>query len=306
MDAWCYDDGWQPPACHTGTPCFSEGSEACSANEICDGVTCLSSCNATSDCPQGKECVLREDMAEWPLNGVTNTRVCVEPRCRCHDANDTCWVRGDYQTSTDLVCYRAQTCSIFMSCAAQGLDAYVCNTEFGACLCDDPLVCGQECELHADCAAGTVCDATALICIESECQRSSECDAAHSSPELGETVCAYSGDTSQPRTCSAQGEIAIGSPCNDWRECESGMCFANVCVVPCVDNSDCPNGTCQAFAGSPFPICVNPGNPDCSACTESGQFCDGDGVCRQGPACSYDGDCPEAEYCDWSSHTCMP
>jgi hypothetical protein len=303
-DAWCFDDGWSAD-CFTGSACYSGGQGDCSGDQHCDGRTCLDTCNATSDCSQGKECVLREDIAGWPLNGVTSTKLCMEPRCNCHDASDVCWVRGDFETSTDLACYRAQSCSIFTSCSAQGLDAYACDTDFGACMCDDPAVCGQSCDLHADCTAGTVCDETDFVCIESECRRASECAAAHSSEEMGNAVCAYSGDTSGPRTCTAEGEVAVGSPCNDWRECQSGMCFANVCVVPCVDNSECTTGSCQAFADSPFPICVNPGNPVCSDCTGADEFCDGTGACQVGPACSFDGDCPNDEHCEMSTHTCM-
>ncbi|MCP4500025.1 MAG: hypothetical protein GY822_08700 [Deltaproteobacteria bacterium] len=108
--------------------------------------------------------------------------------------------------------------------------------------------------LDEDCGVLGVCTAYSLqtstgnstsepVCVLS-CERESDC------PEGRH--CTYNGNPLSnvfDRICEeAVGANLLLSSCSIDAECQSGLCVLDVCSAPCVENVDCPGGTCEAFS----------------------------------------------------------
>jgi hypothetical protein len=236
-----------------------------------------------------KECVVFG--MDW--NVVDANKGCRDPECRCRDRRDVCF--SDAEWGGDFrECLRAVQCNEFSNpCPDQ--PHYSCDQQYNySCLCIDDAVCGPTCLLHEDCQLGQVCDPVDSNCKDMDCVRDSDCPAG--------SECAYNGS----RFCSLTGPNADGETCDNWWDCQSGMCIQLTCANPCADQNECPADLCQAIPGSSWndaqPFCFAwPVSCGCSAT----QFCAADGTCYEGPACSRHDDCPSLS-CNMDIKVCNP
>jgi hypothetical protein len=285
-DEWCYNSG-----CYTGQACWFD-QNSCETGMACDGVVCLPECSSSNDCPLDQECILA-NFYNW--NVVDATKVCKEPECRCRLRDDICRSNVS-QGGNQRYCLRAVQCNEFSNpCPEQ--PNYTCSEQYNySCLCNNDAYCGPTCLVHQDCNLGNICDPIDSQCKYMNCTRDSDCPVG--------SQCACNGSQ---RFCSLTGDLPNGaSPCNNWSECQSGMCIQLTCMEPCADNDECSADVCGSILGASgdqaYPFCFAWASP-CDACGPT-QFCDINHVCVDGPACTRDEDCPLSYYCEWSNKTC--
>jgi hypothetical protein len=279
---WCHNS-----TCWAGQACFMDFN-ICQDPEVCDGTICGLSCVASTDCPAEQECVLN-----WEWDPVAATKTCREPVCNCRVRDDVCMTDG----GSMRMCFWAQDhCSVMNPCPSGD---YFCDDGYNwACRCTNDAVCGPSCVDSLDCTQGEACDPMDQSCKYMECIRDSDCPAS--------SVCVYNGDQ---RFCTWTGTTPDGDPCDNWWECENGMCIQLFCADPCADNDECAADTCGAItgAGSPnnYPFCFAWGQcgvVDCSAT----QFCDVHTTCVDGPACTRNTDCVSGNCMSWDNKACGP
>lgn len=75
-----------------------------------------------------------------------------------------------------------------------------------------------------------------------ECRRDADCRGEERC--VADVKAAHKDRSPQPLTCGGPiGEGEARSRCENWRDCESGLCaLADVCLAPCAKTSDCPEG----------------------------------------------------------------
>ncbi|MBI2376185.1 MAG: hypothetical protein HYV07_19485 [Deltaproteobacteria bacterium] len=257
----------------------SGGGVACSAPNDCRSHACVNGfcaepCRSVADC-FGDQVCQPETVSTGGLVGVFD--VCTTFVDLACDANSDCTngnrVCGDLrvlaavtpycvaQNSTGLA--RGSACTTDDQCRER-----ICH--FGSDECT--VVCGQD----SDCGAGFVCNHIRYnpgnvnigLCVRT-CGDDGACRA--SSPGNVCTVTSDSLSNQAKVVCSApSGAGALGSPCTNSSQCQSGFCFTSQAYgASCSTSATCPfgftcnGGTCFAQHQLCTAVCDN--NADCAS-----------------------------------------
>jgi hypothetical protein len=264
-DAACpCEDGW---TCCMGR-CIPEG-DTCSSGDGGGG----GDGGTTEECPciEGWKCCMDTcipDEAYCPPDGVTRA-------CACRNPLDTVDAN-----SIEVVCYRKDyTCNALNLCEA----GYECD-HHNHCVCVDPAICGIDCSSgDCKCPGNTVCDPNVDACRPPwMCLDDSMCATGQ--------VCRQGYDGLTFYTCQTQTANAVGESCLRSWECNSGVCYTNVCLQFCTRNADCPdNLLCAEVDHGELGCVINTEcNPPCTGpeeyCADWGQECRSD-FCRTSADC---------------------
>lgn len=271
----------------TGNPPCTNGT--CPSGQVCDqSDSCVTACDANSDCEAGEQCVLDT----W--NGTAT--------CRTPDDNNQC-ACPDHLACLEPWsgrCGSTQTCSTFSDCnSAQGDgDDYLCEDVGGGryCVCSDAT--NTEC---IDCAGDHGNCPDGLICGSSGACVSLACDPFSSGCPTG-TLCARD-QSGSGWTCSvATDERPDGISCNSDRECTSGLCSSRdrTCRSPCRDSSDCGQN-CTMVPSEPYGECQSVAESPCSSACSAGYVCHNwTSTCEK--PCDTTAECDPGDTCERRTH----
>ncbi len=208
--------------------------------------------------------------------------ICPVPSGPC-DADHPCAAGVcDPQSQTCVVCATSADCPAGLCENHACAGAPVCQSD-AACkgagkVCAIALGVCVECAIDADCLGAGVCLANQCVA-QVKCASSKECAVG--------TVCdAASGLCAQ---CSKSADCGFGQFCNDKKQCQTTVCFNNVCVgdslflckpdgtgfLPsksCADGNPCTTDQCETNFG-------------CTHTTANGAVCDDGDACTSGDVC---------------------
>lgn len=253
-------------------PC-EDGWKCCTGSCIPAGETCSSDGGTTRECNciDGWKCCMDTcipDEAYCPANGGTKA-------CTCKNPQDT--VDAD---STEVVCLRKDyNCNALNLCE----NGYECD-HHNRCICIEPATCGIDCSSECNCPSETVCDPNANACRSPwMCLDDSMCS--------GGEVCRQGSDGFDFYICQSSTVKAVGETCLRSWECNSGVCYTNVCLQFCTRNADCQNNLlCAEVDHGELGCvinteCIPPCNGPDEYCADHGQECRND-FCRTSADCS--------------------
>jgi hypothetical protein len=295
-------------SCTSATGCCASASD-CADGQACVNGQCSTTCTGAEDvsacelllCP-GPGCLSESaSCSDGIMNGREPAVDCGESCSRGCASGSACNVDRDCGS---LRCVDA-------SCAAPSCDDEVQNQDESALdcggSCASRCAAGQTCTRDSDCQDGLFCPPSTGSCTDESCQDGTR---------TGGEVLVDCGGGECPG-------CPTGSPCNDDRDCSSGVCVSSECVEPsCTDGltsgdesgvdcggSDtscdrCPDGApCRVATDCESLTCED---GICTSCSdgrrngsETGTDCGGPDAecarCTAGSGCSIDDDCESDE-----------
>jgi hypothetical protein len=209
------------------------------------------------------------EQAYCPSDGVTRACTCKNP------------LDGVESDSIEVICFRKDyTCNALNLCEA----GYECD-HHNRCVCVDLALCGIDCSSDdCLCPGNTACDSSTntcrppLICLDnSMCPDGS--------------TCREGMDGLDYYRCLPTTGIAVGEGCWNSSECNSGVCYTNVCLQACTRNIDCPDNLFCAQVDHGQLGCVI--NTECSPpCSGPDEYCADHGWECRSDFCRTSADCP--------------
>ncbi len=289
-----------------GGYCTHETSDAlCDDGLFCNGVeTCLTGLGceqgAAPDCSDGLSCT--EDHCNEAENRCDNT-----PNDSLCD--NGLWCDGEEICAPGLGCQMgtARNCNDGISCTVDACDELNdrCQHQTQDSRCDDGLFCnGQEwCDPSQGCRDGSVpvCD-DGIDCTQDSCdEQAGAC--AHLAQN---TQCNDGSDCTGPDICdTVQGclnpALADGTTCSVGGG-EGGLCLEGVCIVGCLQDSDCDDGiACTQDSCNPSTLQCEY-QPQDAPC-DDGLWCNGTEGCAVGIGClvRFPVDCDDGIACTQDS-----
>jgi hypothetical protein len=252
-------------------PC-KDGWKCCEGSCIPEGEVCSTDGGTGQDCNciEGWKCCMKTcipDSAMCPEDGGLTP-------CSCKNPQDTVDTEG-----IETVCARKNyTCNALNLCEG-GYDCY-----HSRCACVEPETCGIDCASGCQCPGSTVCDANADACREPLiCLDDSMC--------AGGDVCRLAMDGYDYYRCLSPIANGVGDACSGGDECNSRVCYTNVCLQFCTQNADCPdNLQCAEVDHGELGCVINTEcDPPCGGadeyCEERRQECHND-FCRTSGECA--------------------
>lgn len=261
----------------------------CGAGGLCLGGHCHATCDATSDCESGEECVGKWDAAATAFSRVP---ICQLETCACDDPKAVC-----VDTDGALACTVNEPCQVGTVCEEEG----VCGAlGLAGCVCESGE-CGPECSREEQCGDDLVCRGDR--CQHLPCDDDGDCDGGN---VCGAALVAGTVD----KACLSPGSLPTGEKCRDHAECRSRVCGAapggdSVCLDVCDGDEDCTDGTRCVFGAPPLGMGIG-------VCLETGQCSESElpvgiasGIgCTLGQACGESADCLAPLECVDGACTC--
>ncbi len=272
----------------TGQPC---AAPAQCRSGICDDVSgsCAATCASNAQCATGSFCDATSHHCQVSApNGAPPTQPC-SSGSQCTSgvcaSDGACGQPDGERCLTGAVCRGGACvnglcdsgCTADAQCAG---DAY-CNA-VGACT--PKTATGGACTRAAACVSGTCAsDGLCGTPTPGACTAPVQCRAGACSNGTCGTSCLNDGECLSGRYCGASGTCApklpAGTLCSSGSQCEAGVCAAD--------------GRCGKPAGDACAAASQCRSAICSA-----------GSCAS--TCALDADCPAANFCDATSHSCLP
>ena len=278
--------------CHTDEDCL--GDLVCDQQK-CATQTIGSTCSVNENCLSTQVCEQQTCITNTPGGICRNdddclgTMVCKQQKCVSSTPGGAC--RNDEDCLGDMVCKQQK-------CVSQSSDS-TCRTDED---CDGDLVCdqrtclpqtdGSSCRVDTDCLSNQICH-------EHKCETKT-CSADTDCP-LG-TFCV--SDVCKPmKDCQSDTECG-NAFCVDQACCATELVCGETC---CGTGAVCINDTCvsQCLAGQHACLKTNVATPTLICC-ESDELCLYDSCIQPGAPCNDNYSCNEDEYCELSSHVCLP
>jgi len=269
-----------------------QGPAVCPGTEVCDPNShqCVTSCTE-SNCAEGLECDPSSGLCIAAEAGTGNDAAPDSSPVVDSSMPDTAPPPDTGPPAETGVC-RGVTCPCS---GAASCDSGICVDSltvgtgvYGAA--GSQSFCTTPCCTSADCAAGTVCFATAA----------------------GGNYCVAPGWLQRSTTL---GQGVGGASCQSGRDCRSGLCNGPYCADVCCSTpdsaSECANGTTCRFEAFPGAVtfdkgdvawCGTSGNGDNGAICErdsdcQSNLCNGDDGCSD--ACRTTSDCGSQSACSY-------
>ena len=268
------------------------GECVCVTDGDCDeGLECVDGncveppCSSDGDCASGLECIDGD---------------CVEPPCRsdrdcpgttvCDEATGDCVLEGDCPTCAE--------CEVDDDCGGRPWQC-VGQQGGGSGFCTRTCAASEDCPGNSDCFSVT--GESFAVCLNDDASTQGICPATYVCIDIDaacDGVICGPGEVCDPRTgeCVVDDECIVCEVCLDDGDCPGGSCVSFggplACVLPCDTQADCPPNTiCEAFTGGGggrIDLCVN-------ANFGSAGFCPDDFMCVD--PCETT-ECPEGWGCE--------
>ncbi len=201
-------------------------------------------------------------------------------QCSCRNPEDELVNVGERP-----MCKRSNyTCNALNPCD----EGYFC---WGECECQDLDICGIDCSSGCYCPSPLECDPNTNTCRaplgcldDSMCPDEEVCREVYEGPD----------DRVDYHECTTPSGAGTGQPCDYNWQCRSGVCYTQICLQFCTQNSDCPQGQyCELVDHGSMACVVATGcNP---ACALPDEYCyglpDPEPECRS-DFCRTGADCP--------------
>ena len=233
------------------------------------------SCGNTGGGNNNKGCKVADDCSEGQVCRKGACITSCEKDSDCSDADgDTCTLGGLCLTSCDK---NGGKCGDGMTCEKTTKTCWPKGTKFGECMldqdCEGNEYCGDgvcllaQCEKHADCAGGNICD---II-------QGADTGTCRSGCLPGEDMC-EDGETCNETTNICESIGCTMTSCGEFQKCDKEQS-----PPACIYTGACDGDTvCAAYADDI--------EADVPYICESGQ-------CEKKPECMADSDCSDDEIC---------